>query len=93
MADEGIDVEVVYGTSAGQSLRQLHVRTGASVLDAIEVSGMLEQFPEIRIDSARVGIFGKAVTLDAVLRNGDRVEIYRELITTPKEARRRRAGK
>lgn len=93
MADEGIAVEVVYGTSSGQALRQLRVHRGATALDAIQASGMLDQFPEIEIGSARVGIFGKVVTLDAVLSNGDRVEIYRDLITTAKEARRRRASK
>jgi len=37
-----------------------------------------------------VGIFGRRVELDAPLRDGDRVEIYRPLVADPREARRRR---
>ena len=40
----------------------------------------------------QVGIFGKKKTPDSVLRDGDRVELYRPLLADPKESRRRRAS-
>ena len=48
--------------------------------------------PEIDLVSAKVGIYGKQVKLDAVLRDKDRIEIYRSLIADPKEIRRKRVA-
>jgi putative ubiquitin-RnfH superfamily antitoxin RatB of RatAB toxin-antitoxin module len=52
---------------------------------------VVEMFEGFELDPARVGIFGHKASLDQVLREGDRVEIYRPLIADPKEARRQRA--
>lgn len=41
----------------------------------------------------QVGIFGKKKSVDTILRDGDRVELYRPLLADPKESRRRRAGR
>ena len=62
---------------------------GATVKDAIERSGILKQFPEIDLEQQKVGVFGKVCKLDAVLADGDRVEIYRPIICDPKAVRRR----
>ena len=59
---------------------------------AIHASGILEQYPSIDLSINKVGIFGKLTKLDTVLRQKDRVEIYRQLLADPKEARRRRAA-
>ncbi len=69
------------------------VPEGATVLDAIRASGLLERFPEIDISSQAVGIWGKARALDVLVGAGDRIEIYRPLLVDPKEARRLRARK
>jgi len=61
------------------------------VREAIERSGLLARYPEIELKRGRVGIFGKPAQLNAPLREGDRVEIYRLLIADPKAARRERA--
>jgi hypothetical protein len=53
----------------------------------------VQEFPEIDLATNRVGIFGKVKTLDAALREQDRIEIYRPLIADAKDARRRRAAK
>ena len=90
MADNELEVEVVYALPAQQRVLQLRVAAGATVAQAIIQSGLLTQYPEIKPATARVGIFGKIVALDAPLQNGDRVEIYRPLKVDPKEARRRR---
>ena len=55
-------------------------------------SGILDEFPEIRLSENKVGIFGKLAKLSATLRDGDRIEIYRALIADPKEVRRQRAA-
>jgi uncharacterized protein len=67
------------------------VEEGTTALQAIERSGILEHFPQANPRGDGVGVFGKLVTPDTRLRDGDRVEIYRPLIADPKEARRERA--
>jgi putative ubiquitin-RnfH superfamily antitoxin RatB of RatAB toxin-antitoxin module len=92
-ADKGIDVEIVYALPARQILIKLGMPHGATVRDAIVVSGLLLTCPEINLMSSKVGIFGRRVTTDTILQSGDRVEIYRALMADPKEARRLRARK
>lgn len=73
----------------------LTVKSGTKLIEAILQSGILEQFKELGSDPAaledRVGIFSEIKTLDTILQEGDRVEIYRSLKIDPKEARRARA--
>lgn len=87
-----IEVEVVYALQALQRLQRLRLPAGSTVRDAIERSGLLEEFPEIDLGKNRVGVFGRIVKLEAPLRERDRVEIYRALIADPKEVRRKRAA-
>lgn len=89
----GITVEVVYAHSDRQELKKLQLPAESRVRDALAASGLLEQFPEINARSGNVGIFGRIASLNAPLRHGDRVEIYRPLISDPKETRRRRAAR
>lgn len=89
---EDISVEVAYALPQKQEVLSLKVRSGAQVSEAIARSGILQDFPEIDLASAKVGIYGKQVKLDAVLRDKDRIEIYRPLIADPKEIRKKRAA-
>ena len=89
--DKKILVEVTYATPQKQLVIPVNVDDGITVKDAIELSGIKKEFPEINLDTDPVGIFGKHTTLDHVLREKDRVEIYRPLIADPKEIRRQRA--
>ena len=57
-----------------------------------ELSGILKEFPEINLQQQRVGIFSEFVELDAMLHDGDRIEIYRPLFIDPKQRRKLRAG-
>ena len=82
-----LPVEVVYATPGRQSLLKLSVPHGTTAAQAIEKSGIREQFPEIEPDPV-IGIFSRKVALDHVLSAGDRVEIYRPLRADPREARR-----
>ena len=87
--DQKLRIEVVYALRDEQLLVALEVVEGTTAAQAIERSGIRQSFPGI--DVGPVGIFGKIVEPDTPLRDGDRVEIYRELVADPKEARRREA--
>jgi len=84
-------VEVAYAQPDQQTVLAVTVPLGASVEQAIEVSGIISRFPEIDLGCNAVGIFGQIVPLNQALRAGDRIEIYRPLIIDPKELRRLRA--
>lgn len=87
-----IDVEVAYALTAKQELIKVRVAEGATVRDAIEASGILRKHPDIELDGRnKVGVFAKLTRLDTVLRDRDRVEIYRPLIADPKAVRKQRA--
>lgn len=91
MADH-ITVEVVVALPDCQQVYRVALERGASVMQAIEVSGVLQDNPDLVVDPARLGVFARRVAPGDVLHDGDRVEIYRPLLLDPKEARRRRAG-
>jgi putative ubiquitin-RnfH superfamily antitoxin RatB of RatAB toxin-antitoxin module len=89
---EQIDVEVAYALPENQTILKLRVPAGTTIEQAVRESAILERYPEIDLAINQVGIFGKLNKLDAPLRNGDRVEIYRPLIADPKEVRKQRAA-
>jgi putative ubiquitin-RnfH superfamily antitoxin RatB of RatAB toxin-antitoxin module len=68
------------------------VPEGISLKQAIEDSGILVLYPQINLSKDKTGIFGKIAKLDVVLRDKDRVEIYRPLIADPKQVRKERAA-
>lgn len=87
-----ISVEIAYALPKQQVIIPVSVAEGTTAEAAIVASGILSKFPEIDLTTNKVGIFGKLSKLDAVLRDLDRVEIYRPLIADPKEVRRQRAA-
>ena len=87
-----IRVEVAYARPEQQALIPVEVPEGATLEQAIVQSRIQEQFPEIQLQTAKVGVFGKLGKLSAILRAGDRVEIYRPLLADPKEVRKQRAA-
>jgi len=95
VAEKTMVVEVAYALPHKQKIVTLNVPEGTSMLDAVRLSGMDQHFPELDLESAPLGIFGKAVPKPAerVLQSGERVEIYRPLIADPKEVRKQRAAK
>lgn len=92
---EMIRVEVVYARPDVQRLVTLDVPAGTTMTEAVGRSGLLQEFPEIDLVSAPMGIFSKPEPSPAtrVLLAGDRVELYRPLVMDPKEARKARAAK
>ncbi len=88
-----IHIEVAYAREDVQVILGLDVPQGSTLEQAIQQSDILERFPEIGLDKKKMGIFGKISKPDAILRENDRVEIYRPLIADPKASRRKRAEK
>jgi putative ubiquitin-RnfH superfamily antitoxin RatB of RatAB toxin-antitoxin module len=86
-----IRVEVAYALPGRQELVEVELEQGATAAQAIEQSEILQRVPGL--DASRIGIFGREVAPAQVLRDGDRVEIYRPLQIDPKDARRQRAAR
>lgn len=91
MSDKKIEIEVVYALPHEQTLLKLDVPQASTITDAIKLSGLLEKYPEIDLEKSKFGLYGKLSKPDTVLREKDRIEIYRPLIADPKEVRRKRA--
>lgn len=87
--------EVAYATPQRQEILRVSVPEGTSIFEAVQRSGICEQFPEIDLEKQSLGIFGKVVKAprEQALREGQRVEIYRPLTIDPKQARLNRAKK
>ncbi|MGZ8218361.1 RnfH family protein [Methylomagnum sp.] len=84
-----MNIGVCYAEADRQLWMRMEIPDGSSVKEAIQHSGILKRFPEIDLDTQKVGIFGKLVKLDAPIKEGDRIEIYRPIIADPKTVRRR----
>lgn len=97
---EPISVEVAYALPEKQKIISLLVEPGTTAYIAVQKSKIAEHFPGLDVENAKMGIFGQALGTkglkaphEHVLQPGDRVEIYRPLISDPKEVRRKRAEK
>ncbi|MBL8254088.1 MAG: RnfH family protein [Candidatus Competibacter sp.] len=87
-----VRVEIAYARPDEQAIIPVEVPADATLEQAIVQSGILERFPEIQLQTAKVGVFGKLGKLSAAVRPGDRVEIYRPLLADPKAVRKKRAA-
>ena len=94
-----IEVEVAWATPERQRIVRLEVPRGTTAREAVELSGIVDEFPEIDLETAVMGIFsrkldGKRAPApgEYVLKPRDRIEIYRPLQITPMEARKLRAA-
>ena len=90
----GLDVlaiSVAYSPRAGEvDLCELALPAGSCVADALRASGLAQRHPTLNLAEAALGIWGALASADQLLRDRDRVEVYRPLLVDPKEARRRR---
>ncbi|MFN3714701.1 MAG: RnfH family protein [Alcanivoracaceae bacterium] len=93
MSDGLINVEVVFALPERQKVISLRVAEGTTVFEAVQQSGITGHFPELDIERATLGVFGKveASPKTRLLIDGERVEIYRPLIIDPKDNRKARA--
>lgn len=87
-----MQIGVAYSEPGQQSWLSIDVPEQTTVGEAIARSGLLEQYPHIDLATQKVGVFGKVVKLDAPLKPGDRVEIYRPIIADPQTVPRRDTG-
>jgi len=86
-------VEVIYAEPDDVFSTRIELPMGATVRQAIEQSGLLERNEAIRVSQDRLAIFGRRVSADTVLSDGDRVEVLRPLEISAAEARRLRAAR
>ncbi len=91
-----MDIEVVYALQDDQTVFELTMTEGATVQDALQACGLLDKsYSDSSLNiipgQTPVGIFGEKVTYQELLRDGDRVEVYRPLQIDPMQARRARA--
>ncbi|MCU7938890.1 MAG: RnfH family protein [gamma proteobacterium symbiont of Bathyaustriella thionipta] len=84
-----MNVGVAYADKFKQTWLKLEVPDDSTVLEAIEHSGLLTQYPEIDLEVQKVGIFGKVTKLNAKVEDGVRIEIYREITADPELVERR----
>lgn len=91
MTNSKISIELVYALPHEQTLLTFDVPQGTTLGQAVELSGILAKYPEIDPVKGKFGIFSKLSKADVVLREKDRIEVYRPLIADPKEVRRKRA--
>jgi putative ubiquitin-RnfH superfamily antitoxin RatB of RatAB toxin-antitoxin module len=85
-----MQIGVAYSEPIQQLWLRIEVPDDATVQAAIDQSGILKKFPDIDLANCVVGIFGKVAELDAPLKPGDRVEIYRAITADPATVPRRR---
>jgi hypothetical protein len=69
---------------------RLEVPDNSTIEETINLSGLLKLYPEISLSIQKVGIFGKIAPLDTAVKDGDRVEIYRQITADPQTVQRRR---
>jgi putative ubiquitin-RnfH superfamily antitoxin RatB of RatAB toxin-antitoxin module len=84
-------ISVAYSPRAGSvDLTELRLAEGATVDEALGASALASRHPGLDPGCMPLGIWGKPAARNDVLRDRDRVEVYRPLQVDPKEARRRR---
>ena len=84
-----MQIGVAYSEPTQQIWLNIEVPDDSTVAQAIERSGVLKQFPHVDLSTQKVGVFGRLVKLDAPLKPGDRIEIYRPIIADPATVPRR----
>ena len=83
-----IGVEVACATPEKQLILKIEVPLGTSAREAVELSGIEKEFPQLDIPHSAIGVFGEVVQDNCLLKQQDRVEVYRPLINDPRETRR-----
>ena len=92
-AEALLRIELAYSPAPRQvQTMQLAMPAGSTVADALHATGWLQEHG-FALETLRCGVWGKVQPLDQILRDGDRVEVYRPLRVDPKEARRLRYKK
>jgi putative ubiquitin-RnfH superfamily antitoxin RatB of RatAB toxin-antitoxin module len=72
-------VGVVYANARHQLWLNVDVDDGANIIGAIQKSGILNYCPEIDLNVQKIGVYGKFAKLEALVHDGDRIEIYQRI--------------
>lgn len=95
-----IHVEVAYALPDTQILIPLMLEEGTTALQAVRLSGIADQVKGLDLAAATMGIYSRVLDgrsspapEDYVLRDHDRIELYRPLQLDPKQARLLRAAR
>jgi hypothetical protein len=84
-----MQIGVAYSEPGQQIWLNIEVPDDATVQQAIDKSGILRMFPHIDLEAQKVGVFGRLVKLEASVKPGDRIEIYRAITCDPQTVPRR----
>lgn len=84
-----MNVGAAYDNGKKQIWLKLDVPEGSTAKEVIQLSGLLNMFPEINLEQQKVGIFGKIIKLDTVVEEGSRIEVYRAITADPETVERR----
>ena len=91
MNDAPLRIEIAYAEPQRGIIKTLQLPAGSRVADALRLAALDPDFTGMDLANSPVGIFGRLIRTDEVLKAGDRIEIYRPLAADPKIARRARA--
>ncbi len=83
-----ISIQIVYAWPNKVWSKCLELRRGATPIDVIELSGILDEFPNMQLSEMQYGVYSKRVDQHYLMAEGDRLEIYRPLTADPKTIRR-----
>ncbi len=90
MSDAPLEIEIAYAEPQRAIVKELRLPAGARVADALRLAALDPDFLGVDLQHSAFGIFGRLAQSHDLLRQGDRIEIYRPLAADPKEARRAR---
>ena len=85
-----IAIEVVYALPEHQQVLNIDIAPGTTAKQALQQTQLQQDFPRLDVDTSAIGVFGQPISLEYVMQDGDRLEIYRPLLRDPMEARRKR---
>lgn len=88
-----IRIEIIHAWAQRSIAKSLTVPPGALIADALKLAALEQDFQDVDLANAIVGIFGQVASRDRPLKDGDRIEIYRPLLEEPKLARRKRVSR
>jgi putative ubiquitin-RnfH superfamily antitoxin RatB of RatAB toxin-antitoxin module len=89
--DTPMQIEIAYAQPQRAIVKLLRLPAGSCVADALRLAALDPEFAGVDLANSAFGIFGRLTRADHILKDGDRIEIYRPLAADPKTARRARA--
>lgn len=84
-------VTIVLARPDAAHVIELAVAPGTTVAQAVRQSGLMQREPSLDVAAAAFGVWNRRVPGERLVRDGDRIEVYRPLTIDPKDARRHRA--